>query len=270
MALLQSYPVLETAYAVKSGQSVSKYTLVKQDGTNEDEILGAGAGEKVLGVAQEDGSGGDVIRVMLLGISPVKAADGAVSLGDGLVPDASGKADGARGSEDNICARALGSSTAEDELIPAFLGSAAGTGKRGAKTYVYCQSSKAGADFPADITASVADETLFVAEEAGTIEDVIVYADNTGTDASNALEIEADVDIGGSSCLTTLPKITKAAADRSNSKAGGAGVTGAAIDTAANTLTAGDRVSVDLNLTRTASPTDEMAGVIVQVVVNYG
>ncbi len=268
MADLQRQPILETAYTVATGESITQWTLVKRNSSNEDQIDAVDAAtDTVLGIAQEDGSAGDTVRVMLLGISPLKAADGSVSDGDLLIPDASARGDSASGDEDNVFGRAIGSSTAANEYIPVLLGMP-GMTKGTVTSYVYCASAKAATAFPADITASVADDTLFVAEGAGKIEDVILYVDNTGADGTDDLAIDADVDIGGTSCLTTKPAITDSASDQSNSKAGGTGVTTGVVDSSANTLAAGDRVSVDLNLTRT-TPEDEMAGVIVCVKVRY-
>jgi len=91
MALLQNCPVLETSYTVKTEESVAKYTFVKQDKENEDHILTAGGQDQVLGVAQESGIPEDVIRVMILGIAIVRAAE-EIPLGAKVCPGLEGRA----------------------------------------------------------------------------------------------------------------------------------------------------------------------------------
>ncbi len=138
--------------------------------------------------------------------------------------------------------------------------------KEQAVVLTYSHGAYLGAAFPADITASVTDHLLAAAFDALAVQDVILSLEETGADASNPLEVEADVKIGGTSVLTTKPKITKAAADGANTAAGGAGVTQAVVKTNGDEeAVVGDRVTVSLNLTRTA-PATEMAGVLVHVI----
>jgi hypothetical protein len=118
-----------------------------------------------------------------------------------------------------------------------------------------------------DITATqTAKALLYVpAALAGRIVSAVLAVGNTGTDASNALSIEADVLVNAVSIFSTKPAITKAAADGANTSAAGTGITVGVIDTAADDVASGELVTVTLTLTRTASPSDEMADIYVTV-----
>jgi hypothetical protein len=142
--------------------------------------------------------------------------------------------------------------------------------KPDAKKLVWRNSDYTATAFPEDITSSLEGAFAFVVPKSGEITNIGLYIDNTGEDATNPLEIEADVKINGITVLTTKPKITKDAADGSNSYVAGTGITQAVLDTSALEFEVGDKITVDLNLTRTASPTDEMAGVVVMIDCHEG
>jgi hypothetical protein len=121
--------------------------------------------------------------------------------------------------------------------------------------------------FPADFTATYTAVPVYSADVAGEIVDVGIYLDNTGADGTDPLELEVDVLIGGTTCMTTKPKLTKAASDKANTWAAGTGITVGVVDTTANTLAEGDEITTTLTLTRT-TPEDEMAGAKVYIVLN--
>jgi len=109
-----------------------------------------------------------------------------------------------------------------------------------------------------DITASVTATFLGIALQAGTIPRAVLYVGNTGTDASNALNLELDVLINTVSIFTTKPKLDKTAADGARTNVAGTGVTVGVVNAAANIVAAGDIITYTLTLVRTASPSDEM------------
>lgn len=108
----------------------------------------------------------------------------------------------------------------------------------------------------------VADQVFaFVAAEAfrfDDIADLFLVAPNTGADGSNPLNVALEVTIGGVSVFTTQPSIDKTAADGATTKATATGVVVGVIDTANNVAAIGDVVIITVDLTRTASPSDEM------------
>lgn len=116
-----------------------------------------------------------------------------------------------------------------------------------------------------DITASVTATYLGMALQAGTIPTAALYVANTGQDSSNALTLELDVLINGTSIWTTKPKISKTAADGARTNVAGTGVTVGVVDATKNILAVGDIITYSLTLVRTASPTDEMDGAKVEV-----
>jgi hypothetical protein len=116
--------------------------------------------------------------------------------------------------------------------------------------------------FPGDITASVADTILMLALKSGKVIKAGFYLENTGTDGANPLELEMDVKIGATSIFSTLPKITKDAADASSSFWAGAGITVGVLDGVNSFFSEADILNIVFTLTRTPAPGDEMAGAI--------
>ena len=115
--------------------------------------------------------------------------------------------------------------------------------------------------FPAvkagDITANIAATPIAVAPYAGTIRQVRISLGNTGEDAANPLSIEVDVLKNGTSIFpsTTKPSLSKADADYA---------TVVAVPDTVN-FVEGDFFTYTATLTRTASPTDEMADLVVSI-----
>ena len=118
-----------------------------------------------------------------------------------------------------------------------------------------------------DLTASVSSTLSHVARSAGLITDAGFALGNTGADASDALTLELDITINGTSIFTTKPKLSKTAADAASTFAAGTGVTEGVIDAAKNILVAGDLIAYALTLVRT-TPEDEMADAFVQYEVS--
>jgi len=96
---------------------------------------------------------------------------------------------------------------------------------------------------------------------AGHVSDVAFSLLSCGRVNSNPLNLEVDVLINGTTCLTTKPKITAvtgAASEHRTTIASGTGIVEAVIDGAANSFDAGDIITATLDITRTDTPTTEM------------
>jgi len=142
-------------------------------------------------------------------------------------------------------------------------------GKPDAKKLVWRHSDYISSAFPEDIISSLTDAFAFIAPGNGKITNVGLYVANTGEDGANPLEIEADVKIAGTSIFNTKPKITKDATDGSSTYESGTGITQPVFNltTGIRDFAVGDLITIDLNLTRTATPTDEMSGIV--VIIDY-
>ncbi|RJR46021.1 MAG: hypothetical protein C4576_11370 [Desulfobacteraceae bacterium] len=110
---------------------------------------------------------------------------------------------------------------------------------------------------------------LGAAKGEGKVVDVWLSLGDSGRDDGDALSVELDVKINGTSCLTTKPEISGEAGAASTNKTtkedDDTGVTQAVIDTSNNEYVAGDVFTYDLTLTRTATPTTEMANAVIVV-----
>jgi len=100
--------------------------------------------------------------------------------------------------------------------------------------------------------------------------DVGLRVGTTGTDGDDDLYVEGDINIGGTTCMDTLPKVDQAATDGDNTFVSGTGLTQGVMDTAANDFEAGDELTYDLDLERTASPSDEIADITIIALVALG
>lgn len=116
--------------------------------------------------------------------------------------------------------------------------------------------------FPGDIIVSIADTILTLTLGNGKVTKAGFYLENTGTDVANPLELEMDVKIGATSIFSTLPKITKDAADASSSFWTGAGITVGVLDGVNSFFSEADILNIVFTLTRTPAPGDELAGAI--------
>jgi len=102
-----------------------------------------------------------------------------------------------------------------------------------------------------------------IARFDGAIVGFYVSVGASGKDDSNALSAEFDCKINGVTCLSTLPIIAHVSGEASQQKtsfpeAADTGITEAVIDPAAAEFSAGDVITWDFDITRTASPTTEM------------
>lgn len=117
--------------------------------------------------------------------------------------------------------------------------------------------------YPDDITANASALVAYVATKPGQIVNAGLYVAGSGMDDINPLSLELDVMINGTSIFSILPLISKSTwGVAANTFKAGYGVTVGVVDGEANTLAVGDVVTFDLELIRTASPTEEMAGAV--------
>jgi hypothetical protein len=96
---------------------------------------------------------------------------------------------------------------------------------------------------------------------SGRIANVVLSLGASGRDDTNALSLDADILINGTTALTTKPKISKVQAVASTHRttnSSGQGVI-KAVMASTNSYNAGDLITYACTLTRTATPTTEMA-----------
>ena len=121
-----------------------------------------------------------------------------------------------------------------------------------------------------EITADDADRFVTVSPVTGTITNVGLYVAECGTDSTDPLYIEADVKIGGTSCLTTKPKIDKTSGSDDAVETLSAAPTGGAqavIDTDHDDVAVGDVITVTMDVTRT-TPDTEITGAAVIIEIS--
>lgn len=103
----------------------------------------------------------------------------------------------------------------------------------------------------------------------GRVRNVWMSVKNCGHDASNALNISGEVYINGTTCLTTTPKIAAVSGETGAQKTtlvtGDTEIVQANIDESANSYNAGDVITADIALQRTATPGTELAGIVLVV-----
>jgi len=119
-----------------------------------------------------------------------------------------------------------------------------------------------------EITANKLGAPLGSPRFAGKVTQAYMTLGSCGKDDSNALKLEMDVKVGGTSVFSTTPYISHVsgeAAGSRNTLTSGEGERPGVIDTDNNGFSAGDFLDVDLTLTRTASPTTEMQNAIIVV-----
>jgi hypothetical protein len=118
----------------------------------------------------------------------------------------------------------------------------------------------------ADATAKVV--AMIPPQLAGRIVAAYLSVGTNGVDATNPLNLELDVLVNGTSALTTKPKIDKTAGTgKKNTIAAGTGITVGVLDSTKTAVAAGDHITATLDITRTASPSTEIADVAVVVVI---
>lgn len=122
-----------------------------------------------------------------------------------------------------------------------------------------------------EITASKLGAPLGAVKFPGKVVDVWMSIVGSGKDDSNTLSIEGNVYINGTTCLSTQPKIAhvsgEAATNKTTKVTGSTGITQGVVDADADDVSAGDIITGDIALTRTASPTTEMnnAALVVEI-----
>ena len=123
-----------------------------------------------------------------------------------------------------------------------------------------------------EITADVG-APIGVSNIAGRVVDVYLSLEERGRDDSNTHTLEMEVLLNGTTCLSTKPKIAAnngSASDQATTLESGTGITQAVIDTSNYDVSPGDVFRYFGVLTRTASPTTEMAdGAVVVVIEPY-
>jgi hypothetical protein len=126
-----------------------------------------------------------------------------------------------------------------------------------------------GAVFSGEFTSTVRGYPLGAAKYAGRVEDAWFSVGASGKDDAETLSMTVDVKINGTSCLSTKPIIAHVSGEVSGQKTtketGDTGVTQAIINADACTYSPGDLFTADVVLTRTASPTTEVANIAVVV-----
>jgi len=114
-----------------------------------------------------------------------------------------------------------------------------------------------------EITEGTTGRLLGAVDFDGAISDIWLSVGASGKDAAEDLSIEADVFINGTTCLTTKPKIEHITGEDSQQKttlaaAVDTGITEAGLLATAISFSAGDVLTYDFYITRTASPTTEI------------
>jgi len=124
-----------------------------------------------------------------------------------------------------------------------------------------------------DITATITSTQLFIAGAPGTIPRAGFTLGNTGADGTDALSLEMNVLINGTTIFTTKPKLlggigAAAAVDGATTYVAGTGVTVGVVNATANIVVAGDIITYTFTLVRT-TPEDEMALLFAAVELAY-
>lgn len=119
--------------------------------------------------------------------------------------------------------------------------------------------------FSGEMTATQSNFPFGAVKGGGEIVNAWLSVEASGKDDSETLSVALDVKINGTTCLTTNPAIAHVSGEASQQKttkeADDTGITQAVIDPDANDCVAGDMITGDLTLTRTASPTTEILNV---------
>lgn len=103
---------------------------------------------------------------------------------------------------------------------------------------------------------------------AGYVQKVTLGVGASGKDDTNTLSVEVDLKVNTTSVFTTKPKLAHVSGEASQAKntlASGSGITQPVLNRTATDFSAGDILYADVDLTRTASPTTEMANLVMNV-----
>lgn len=119
-----------------------------------------------------------------------------------------------------------------------------------------------------EFTASKNGMILGVAPFTGRVKAVNIGLNNCGRDDSNPLNSAVDVKVNGTTIFSTKPSIDRnngSAGTKKSTFGGETGVTQPVFTVVRPPVSAGDTLTCDVTVTRTASPTTEMNGLSVFV-----
>ena len=119
-----------------------------------------------------------------------------------------------------------------------------------------------------NITSSITSATLGFGHGAGAITMAGIQLAETGADGTDALTLEMDLKIGGTSVFTTKPKLACTAADGASTFVAGTGITLGVIDTAHDDVVLGSLITCEAAIVRT-TPETEMANCTFYVEITY-
>jgi hypothetical protein len=159
-----------------------------------------------------------------------------------------------------------------------FVGATAITGWTGATVQAILESAKAYVDahakiafshlFAGDQTSTIAAYVIGIATGAGTVTSAGFHCAEGGADGTDALTLEGDILINGTSVFSTKPARTKAAADGLGTWVAATGITVGVLDATKVTVALGDVVTFVGTLDRT-TPEDEVADVTAFCEITY-
>jgi len=113
-----------------------------------------------------------------------------------------------------------------------------------------------------EFTTNISGLPIGALRNGARISDLWLSCQESGKDDTNTLSFTADVLINGTSALDTQPVIAHVSGEASQAKTsritGDTGITQAVMDEDNNLGSVGDTITIDLTLTRTASPTTEI------------
>jgi hypothetical protein len=129
-------------------------------------------------------------------------------------------------------------------------------------TFTYAVSGNVTADQSAKLVTFV---PVFL--NGGRIVSAFLAAGENGADGTDPLSMTGDILINGTSIFSTLPGLAKAAGTgKKTTISAGTGITVGVINTEADNVATGDKITVTLDITRT-TPETEMADVAMVFVV---
>jgi len=120
-----------------------------------------------------------------------------------------------------------------------------------------------------ELTTNISGAPLGASNVGGKISSVWLSVEESGKDDANTLSLTVDVQINGTSCLSTTPVIAHVSGEASTNKTtkndSDTGITERVLDADNNDVSPGDMLTYDMTLTRTATPTTEMKNLAVVV-----
>lgn len=111
-----------------------------------------------------------------------------------------------------------------------------------------------------NLTGSVSGALIGTSAISGEVSDLVLSVGDQGRDDTDALSLEADLKLNGSSIMSTNPTVEGASGEA------GTATVGSDPAFSSHSVNRGDRFTLDLNLTRT-TPDTEMSDINVAVVI---